>query len=98
PGRFFASPADFNDQLAEWLPRANARTVRSIQGRPVDLLAVDQAAMLPLPPVAPATGLSHRVRLSRDYYVRLDTVDYSVDPRVIGRFVDVTATAEQVTV
>jgi transposase len=98
PGRTFASPADFNIQLADWLVRANSRTVRSIQGRPVDLLETDYLSMLPLPPVAPPTGLSHRIRLGRDYYVRVDTVDYSVDPRVIGRFVDVTASVQEVTV
>jgi hypothetical protein len=98
PGRTFTSPADFNTQLADWLVRANTRTVRSIQGRPVDLLETDYLSMLPLPPVAPPTGLSHRIRLGRDYYVRVDTVDYSVDPRVIGRFVDVTASPQEVTV
>lgn len=98
PGRTFASPADFNEQLAEWLTGANARTVRSIQGRPVDLLEVDYRSMLPLPPIAPQVGLHHRVRLGRDYYVRVDTVDYSVDPRVIGRFVEVTASPCEVTV
>jgi transposase len=98
PGRTFASPVDFNTQLAGWLVRANARTVRSIQGRPVDLLETDHAAMLALPPLAPPVGLNHRVRLGRDYYVRVDTVDYSVDPRAIGRFVDVTASPHEVTV
>ncbi|WP_116051744.1 IS21 family transposase [Amycolatopsis palatopharyngis] len=98
PGRLFTSPADFNTQLGEWLERANARTVRSIQGRPVDLLETDYLSMLPLPPVAPQIGLNHRIRLGRDYYVRVDAVDYSVDPRVIGRFVDVTASPDKVTV
>jgi transposase len=98
PGRQFISPQDFNDQLADWLPRANSRTVRSIQGRPVDLLETDYLSMLPLPPVEPPIGLSHRVRLARDYYVRLDTCDYSVDPQVIGKFVDVTASPTVVTV
>jgi transposase len=98
PGRSFASPADFNEQLAQWLTQANTRTVRSIQGRPADLLEIDYRSMLPLPPAAPQTGLHHRVRLGRDYYVRVDTVDYSVDPRVIGRFVEVTASPSQVRV
>jgi transposase len=98
PGRGFASPADFNGQLGDWLERANARTVRSIQGRPVDLLQTDYLSMLPLPPLDPPTGLNHRVRLGRDYYVRIDTVDYSVDPQAIGRFVDVTASPDTVTV
>ncbi|WP_409496652.1 IS21 family transposase [Amycolatopsis sp. cmx-11-12] len=98
PGRIFTSPADFNIQLGEWLTRANARTVRALQGRPVDLLETDYLSMLPLPPVAPPIGLNNRIRLGRDYYVRVDTVDYSVDPRVIGKFVDVTADARVVTV
>jgi len=98
PGRTFASPADFNLQLAEWLDRANARTVRSIQGRPVDLLETDYLSMIPLPPIDPPMGLNQRVRLDRDYYVRVDTVDYSVDPPSIGRFVDVTASPQEVTV
>jgi transposase len=98
PGRTFVSPADFNAQLDEWLLRANTRTVRAVDGRPTDLLATDYAAMLALPPVAPPVGFNHRIRLARDYYVRVDTVDYSVDPRVIGRFVDVTASLQQVVV
>ncbi|WP_157108022.1 IS21 family transposase [Nocardia amikacinitolerans] len=91
PGRRFTSPADFNTQLGEWLVRANNRTVRAIGGRPIEVFDTDYAAMTPLPPVDPIVGLSHRIRLARDYYVRVDTVDYSIDPRVIGRFIDVTA-------
>ena len=99
PGRLFASPADFNEQLAGWLTgTANARAVRSIQGRPADLLATDLAAMTGLPPSPPATGLSQRIRLGRDYYVRVDTTDYSVSPQAIGRLVDVTASPGTVTV
>lgn len=98
PGRTFTSPADFNTQLAAWLVRANTRTVRAIGARPVDLFETDCRGMLALPPVVPPIGLTHRIRLSRDYYVRVDAVDYSVDPRVIGRFVDVSASLEEVTV
>lgn len=99
PGRTFYSPTDFNEQLTSWLQqRANTRTVRSIGGRPADLLETELPSMLPLPPVDPSSGLTHRVRLGRDYYVRVDSVDYSVDPRMIGRFVDVTATPHEVTV
>jgi hypothetical protein len=72
--------------------------VRTIKARPVDLLDADRAAMLPLPPVAPAVGWVNRVRLGRDYYVRVDSNDYSVDPNVIGRFVDVLADLARVEV
>ncbi|MFC4951259.1 IS21 family transposase [Pseudonocardia sp. GCM10023141] len=98
PGREFASPEHFNTQLGDWLVRANQRTVRSLQGRPVDFLETDYQSMIPLPPIEPPIGLTHRIRLARDYYVRLDTVDYSVDPRMIGRFVDVTASPAEVIV
>jgi len=98
PGRDFESPADFNTQFGDWLTKANARIVRTIKTRPIDRLDADRAAMLPLPPVAPVVGWSNRVRLGRDYYVRLDSSDYSVDPAVIGRFVDVTADLARVEV
>ncbi len=98
PGRDFSSPADFDAQFGGWLTTANARAVRTIRARPVDLLDADRAAMLPLPPVAPAVGWVNRVRLGRDYYVRLDSNDYSVDPSLIGRFVDVTADLSRVEV
>lgn len=98
PGRSFVSPADFNTQLSQWLPRANERTIRSLGARPVDVLDRDLQAMTVLPPIPPVTGLLNRVRLARDYYVRVDGNDYSVDPRMIGRLVDVTATLTRVIV
>ncbi len=51
-----------------------------------------------LPPIPLVTGLLNRVQLARDYYVRVDGNDYSVDPRMIGRLVDVTATLTRVIV
>lgn len=98
PGRDFTSPADFDSQFTDWLFTANGRVVRTIKARPVDLLDADRAAMLPLPPVAPALGWANRVRLGRDYYVRVDSSDYSVAPAVIGRFIDVHADLSRVEV
>jgi Helix-turn-helix domain of resolvase len=98
PGRSFASPADFNTQFADWLQRANAREVRTIKARPVDLIETDRAKMLPLPPVPLLLGWRERVRLGRDYYVRLDASDYSVEPTAIGRMVEVSADLERVRV
>ncbi len=98
PGRVFTSPQDFTTQFAAWLLIANARVVRTTKARPVDRLEADRAAMLALPPVAPTIGWVNRVRLGRDYYVRVDSSDYSVDPAVIGRFVDVSADLSRVQV
>ena len=98
PGRTFDSPADFNIQFADWLTRANARVVRTIKASPLSRLDADLAAMLPLPPIPLHLGWRNKIRLGRDYYVRLDTNDYSVDPRVIGRMVDVAADLDRVRV
>ena len=98
PGRDFASPADFNTQFADWLTGANARVVRTTGTAPVDRLDADRAVMLALPPVPLHLGWRFQIRLGRDYYVRLDTNDYSVDPTVIGRLVDVTGDLDRVRV
>jgi len=98
PGRSFRSPADFNAQFSDWLARANARVVRTIKAAPVELIDADRAAMLPLPPIPLLLGWRNKIRLGRDYYVRLDTNDYSVDPTLIGRMVDVAADLERVRV
>jgi hypothetical protein len=98
PGRSFDSPADFNTQFADWLERANRRVVRTLQARPIDLVDADREAMLALPPIPPRVGWSNQIRLGRDYYVRVDANDYSVDPNVIGRQVTVTADLERVQV
>ena len=96
PGRSFTSPADFNTQFADWLGNANARVVRTTKAAPTDRIDVDRAAMLPMPPIPLHLGWRNKIRLGRDYYVRLDTCDYSVDPQVIGRMVDVTGDLNRV--
>jgi hypothetical protein len=98
PGRVFASPVDFNTQLTDWLALANTRRVRRIAARPVDDIEADRAAMTPQPPVAPVIGVRERIRLGRDYYVRIGSNDYSVDPRFIGCFVDIHADLDHVAI
>jgi hypothetical protein len=99
PAREFTSPQDFNAQLGEWVMLANGRRKRVLGCAPADRIAADRAAMAPLPPLSEASlGWHNRIRLPRDHYVRLDSCDYSVDPAVIGRMVDVRAGLDQVTV
>jgi Mu transposase-like protein len=75
---------------------ANQRHHRRIDCRSADRLAADVAAMVKLPPVPPVAGWHLSTRPERDYYVRLDTNDYSIHPLVIGRRIDVVANLEQV--
>jgi transposase len=96
PGRSFTGPADFNAQLGVFFGQANRRWRRAMGCAPAERLAADKAAMLALPPVAPAAGWRASLRLPRDYYLRYDTNDYSVDPAVIGRRIEVAADLERV--
>ncbi len=76
----------------------NTRRRRALGCAPTDRITADRAAMLTLPPVAPATGWRSSTRLARDHYVRLDSNDYSVHPAVIGRRVEVIADLHRVRV
>ena len=98
PGRTFTSPADFNAQLSGWVATVNTRFRRHLECAPADRIAADKAAMIPLPPVPPVTGWHRTARLPRDHYVRLDGNDYSVDPAVIGRRIEITADLARVRV
>jgi len=96
PGRAFTGPADFNAQLQQWLVLVNARPRRALGCAPADRVTAGKAAMLTLPPVAPATGWRSSARLARDHYIRLDSNDYSVHPAVIGRRIEVIAGLDRV--
>jgi transposase len=98
PGRAFAGPGDFNAQLTRWLAVANTRVKRVLGCAPADRIDADRQAMTGLPPVPPVTGWRQSARLSRDYYIRLDSNDYSVHPAVIGRRIEITADLQLVTV
>jgi transposase len=88
PGRSFSGPADFNTQLQHWFALVNTRRRRVLGCAPTERIAADKAAMLALPPVAPATGWRASTRLARDHYVRIDSNDYSIHPAVIGRRIE----------
>jgi transposase len=98
PGRTFASPEDFNTQLADWLPKANSRLMRVLGCSPAERIEADRQAMLALPPVPPITGWRSSLRLPRDHYIRLDSNDYSVHPTAVGRRIEVAADLDRVRV
>ena len=98
PGRRFVDVADFNRQLTTWLRRANNRIHATTKVRPAEAVFEDRGAMLCFPPVLPDTTMGFSLRLPRDPYVRVDTNDYSVNPRFVGRRVEVRVSLEEVMV
>lgn len=91
PRRTFASPADFNTQLRDWLRAANNQPRGPGNRPPADLLAVDTRGMLPLPPTPPAMGWHVTAQVGDRPFVDFDSNHYSVDPACRGRTVDVVA-------
>ncbi len=97
PGRRFDDVDDFNRQFTGWLRRANNRIHGTTRRRPAEAIWEDRGAMMTFPPVLPDPSWRFTVRLPRDHYVRVDTNDYSVNPRFVGRRVDVRVTLDEVT-
>jgi transposase len=89
PGRAFANELDFADQLGGWFEKANRRSHRTLRCRPLDRLAEDLAAMSPLPAEPPDLDPRIVLRVPADPHVRVDTCDYSLDPALVGRRVEV---------
>jgi len=89
PGRLFANERDYQLQLDGWFERANARTHKTLRARPVDRLVEERRAMRPLPAREPDTDRRWVTRVPADPHLRFDTNDYSLDPRLVGRRVEV---------
>ena len=97
PGRRFEDVADFNRQLTSWLVKANNRIHATTKVRPAEAAFEDRGAMLAFPAVLPDPSWRFTTRLPRDHYVRVATNDYSVNPRFVGRRVEVKVTLDEVT-
>jgi len=96
PGRSFEDVADFNRQLTSWLTRANNRVHATTRRRPAEAVFEDRGSMLAFPPVLPDPSARWSTRLPRDHFVRVDTNDYSVNPRFVGRRIEVRVTLDEV--
>lgn len=98
PGRSFDDVEDFNRQFTGWLRRANNRIHGTTRRRPAEALFEDRGSMMAFPPVLPDPSWRFSTRLPRDHYVRVDTNDYSVNPRFVGRRVEIRVTLDEVVV
>lgn len=96
PGRRFEDVEDFNGQFSGWLRRANNRVHGTTRRRPSEAIYEDRGAMMSFPPVLPDVSWRFSTRLPRDHYVRVDTNDYSVNPRFVGRRIEVRVTLDEV--
>jgi transposase len=90
PGRSFANELDYQAQLDRWFDeRANLRFHRTLRCRPADRLTEELEVMRSLPERMPDVDRRLVTRVPPDPYVRVDTCDYSLDPRLVGRRVEV---------
>jgi Mu transposase, C-terminal domain len=86
PGRAFAGELDYQEQLDRWFEeRANLRFHRTLRCRPAERLAEELRLMRPLTEHMPDVDRRLVTRVPPDPYVRVDSNDYSLDPRLVDR-------------
>lgn len=88
---------DFQEQLDGWFARrANVRTHRALRERPIDRWNEERASLRALPEHIPDVHRRLVLRVPPQPYVRIETVDYSLDPTLVGRRVEVVVTQRRV--
>jgi hypothetical protein len=97
PGRRFANELDFQAQLDAWCDKANARTHRTTRAVPMQRLGEERLRMRALPTAAPDVDRRFVMRVPPQPYVRVDRNDYSLDPRMAGRRVELCVSQREVT-
>jgi hypothetical protein len=86
PARSFANELDYQRQLDGWFrDRANARTHRTLRAVPAERLAAERQRMRSLPDPLPCLDRQFVMPVPAQPYLRFDTNDYSLDPRLAGR-------------
>jgi O-antigen/teichoic acid export membrane protein len=97
-GRAFASPADFNRQLRDWLDEVNTGPCRPPDWPPAELLSRDIGAMRPLPGAPPPTGWRLDLRIPGSPFFPFDANYYAIDPSATGQPVELIATLTRIRV
>ena len=97
PGRRFANPLDFQDQLDGWCERVNGRVHRTTRAVPAERQLEEQRRMRPLPAAMPDCDRRQVVRVPQQPFVRINRNDYSIDPAFAGRRVEVRVSQRQIT-
>ena len=89
PGRSFANQLDFQLQFDQWCDKVNGRVHRTTRAVVSERLAEERTLMRPLPELSPDTDRRFVIRVPQQPYLRFDRNDYSLDPRLAGRRVEV---------
>jgi transposase len=96
-GRRFANHLDFQDQLDRWCERINRRRHRTTRAVVAERLASERERMRPLPARQPDLDRRWVVRVPPQPYLRFDRNDYSLDPHLVGRRVEIRAAQSEIT-
>jgi transposase len=97
PGRSFANELDYQLQLDGWCDKVNARVHRTTRAVVAERLADERDRMRPLPAPMPDPDRRFVMRVPAQPYLRFDTNDYSLDPRLAGRRVEVRVSQTDIT-
>jgi hypothetical protein len=97
PGRSFANELDYQLQLDAWCDKVNARVHRTTRAVVAERLAAERERMRPLPEPMPDCDRRFVTRVPAQPYVRVDTNDYSLDPGLAGRRVEVRVSQAEIT-
>jgi hypothetical protein len=68
---------------------------KTLRCRPIDRLVEERAVMARLPATPPDTDRRWVLRVPPDPYLRFETCDYSLDPRLVGRPAEVRVTERE---
>ncbi len=96
-GRSFANPADFQLQLDQWTDKVNRRKHRTTRAIVSERLAAERKRMRPLPEPMPEVDRRWVARVPPQPYLRFDRNDLSLDPRLVGRRVELRASQAEIT-
>jgi len=99
PLRHFASLGDLQEQSDAWAAEvAFSRHHRRVGAKVADALAVERGHLRALPQVLPDVDRRSEVRVTKDGFVRVADVDYSVPPGLSGRRLQVKVSLTEVVV
>src|SRR5512144_117073 len=97
PRRATPGASRLPDQSHAWCDRVNQRVHRTTRAVVAERLAAEHAVMRCVPTRMPDTDRRFVMRVPAQPYLRVDRNDYSLDPRLVGRRVEVRVSQTEIT-